>query len=270
MEYLVIDTETTAKEPHLGHLAEIGAVLLDSVTFEMKDVFHHKIKESEDFDRNAWIFSNSNLTAEDILKEGVSLESVREELQNLFDKYVVIAFNGFFDFKWLENRKFSIPRKGKDPMYITTNILKLPPRIRGTEYKWPSVQECLRYFKIDAIEPHRALEDARLEARIIIELIKLRKYEYSEAKAAADTNDLKVTRYQTKIDFLNKVKSSIENLRTALMRKEELELESQKVHTKEHLVRTESLKESADHLISHIDEKIAVCEKMSGKLNVKS
>ena len=56
-----------------------------------------------------------------------------------------------------------------DPMLFATDILKLNSQKGG--YKWPKVQECLYYFEILELGPHRALQDAKLEAEIMLRLI---------------------------------------------------------------------------------------------------
>ena len=75
-----------------------------------------------------------------------------------------------------------------DPMLFATDILKLHSQKGG--YKWPKVQECLYYFDILEEEPHRALQDASLEAEIMLRLIDLgyfssfitRRYHHTKSK----------------------------------------------------------------------------------------
>jgi DNA polymerase III epsilon subunit-like protein len=173
MNYLILDIETTATDPQSGVIVEIGAVLLDSVTHELTDVFHQFINEGKPIDPDAWIFKHSNLTPAEIYQNGRSIEDIKPALQKLLDAFTTIAYNCQFDFRWLESRGFSIKNKTKDPMYITTPILGLRDA-RGRE-KWPKVQECLNYFGIKETEPHRALGDAHLEAMIVDRLITLGK-----------------------------------------------------------------------------------------------
>jgi len=260
---MVLDIETTALEPRDGEIVEIGSVILDSKTLEIEKKFHKVIKEKSDFNRTAWIFYNSDLTPEQVDQEGVTIEGIKEEFQKLLNSYVTIAYNQGFDFKWLESRGFKITRVGKDPMPIATDILRIPSH-RG--YKWPKVQECLNFWKIKEVEPHRASEDARLEAMIVAELIKSNNYELLESLAVADTTELKIARYTAKIRLNKELISAINDTLEDAINDEESLLEEMKEHPKEHLVKVQSMNESVEHLISHINEKTKFYEQAIEKL----
>lgn len=170
MKILVIDVETTALYPKDGELVEIGGILLDMETGERKTLINMVIKPKGDFDQDAWIFNNSDLTPELVLK-GKSISILKKEIKELLSEYPVIAYNSDFDFGWLS--KYGIRPKIKileDPMFFATNILQIP-RWDGS-YKWPSVQECMDFFKIAGFEPHRAALDADIEAQIIFRLVR--------------------------------------------------------------------------------------------------
>ncbi|MFA5730741.1 MAG: 3'-5' exonuclease [Acidithiobacillus sp.] len=190
---LILDIETTGTNPIYDYIIEIGAVSLNTKTFEITDQFHSFICETQNFNKKAWIFLNSDITVEMILNEGKLINDIRDTLQHLLNSYQCTAFNCKFDFNFLKNRNFKIEHIAPDPMYICTHIFKIlrnkinskfqyhkssynSPINEINKYKWPKVTECLEYFKINEIEPHRALQDARLEAKIIIELLKLNKY----------------------------------------------------------------------------------------------
>ena len=173
MDLLIIDCETGGKTIY-DPLFEVAGATLNPVTGDIEEAFDYIIKNAN-FDENAWIFSNSDLTPE-LVRNGFELENIRWTIQALFDTMPVAAYNSQFDFGVLENLKFRIPHKLPDPMLISTNILRLPGKYGN--YKWPKVTECLDYFHIHENEPHRAAADAKLEARIIYELIKLGKFKY--------------------------------------------------------------------------------------------
>jgi DNA polymerase III epsilon subunit-like protein len=205
---LVLDLETTSIDPQRGHIVEIGAVLVDSKTFEIEPFLSKIIKETNEFDRSAWIFQNSSLTPEMVLNHGIPIEQIRDRLQSAMEKYITVAYSQDFDFGWLSSRGFQVPKKGKDPKFICTRILKLPGYYNS--YKWPKVQECLEYFKINEIEPHRAFDDARLEAMILIELIQRNEYEILESVAMLNSPDMERLRYQAKIESYDHLKRDIE------------------------------------------------------------
>lgn len=197
MKIAVIDIETTALKPTLGHIVEIGVVELDTTTGSMKMLFDKLIKESDNIDSTAWIFGHSTLTANDVMSHGVSIESVRAELQHIFDSYNCVAYNYRFDFDWLRNRNFKIEKVAQDPMFLMTEICKLPGK---NGFKWPTVQECLNYFKIRETEPHRAGGDVLLEARIIWEMIKSNQYPIDSSLTMADTPEKQIIRYKAKLE----------------------------------------------------------------------
>jgi DNA polymerase III epsilon subunit-like protein len=164
---LVLDIETTDINPQVGMICEIAVVILDLKTKKIEVVINEIIKEHDRFDKNAWIFQNSDLTVKDVMEKGIPLENIREKLQHCFNIYRTCAYSSNFDFSFLESRNFRIPNKLKDPMFIATNILK----IRNSKgFKYPKVTECMKYYKIEGKEPHRALGDVYIEAEIILKM----------------------------------------------------------------------------------------------------
>ena len=170
MKILVIDIETTGLCPVNDFIVEIAAVSLNTRNGRIKEKFHSLIKEYPIIPADSWIFKNSDLKHEDVMKYGNSIEEIRKDLQKLFNKFSCTSYNQVFDFGFLTNRHFYFKNKTRDPMLVLTNVLKINHGFKN--YKWPSVQEALNFFNMDIIEPHRALDDAKIEARIIFESIK--------------------------------------------------------------------------------------------------
>jgi DNA polymerase III epsilon subunit-like protein len=211
MKLLLIDLETTHLNPARGSIVEIGAVTLDLNTREIDRVFDEIIKPEQEFNTNAWIFANSSLSVKDV-KAGKTLDEIRDTFQQLLSSYPVIAYNQKFDFSFLTHNGFSIECAGRDPMYDATDLLKIP---RYDGYKYPKVQECLNYFEINVIEPHRAIEDAELEAQIVLCLMDAGAYSIGMGKLLAHTQREKAIRYMYKIKVYNRlireIESSIQN-----------------------------------------------------------
>ena len=161
---LVIDIETTGFEPELDHIVELGGVLLNTKNGRIKKLFNYLIKEPGfgERHRNSWIFNNSNLKFDKVMKKGKSLEDLRFTLQNCFNRYTVTSYNQMFDFGFLRERNFTFPNTTHDPMILLTDKFG----------KWPKVQEAIDSFSWKIVEPHRALKDAKIEAKIIREMIK--------------------------------------------------------------------------------------------------
>ena len=176
MKILITDIETTGFLNTGGSIVEIGAVSLDLENGEIKEVFNSLLKEDRltAKDREAWIFSNSDLTVEAV-RNAPKSSHVFERFQELLNQYPdgVTAFNNVFDFGFLEDRGLRF-KKLPCPMKISTNICKIPsPRGRG--YKWPKVEEAYKFFFPDTkyIEAHRGLDDARHEAEIVYKLYQM-------------------------------------------------------------------------------------------------
>jgi len=175
---LVIDIETTEKTPQTGKIVEIGVVSLDLETGNIIELFDSLLKEDglKAKDRDAWIFSNSDLTVEEVINAPPAAE-VFAQLQALLDLYPLgcTAFNRPFDIGFLESRGIKFSRNLQDPMILATNICKLPSPYRKGTYKWPKVQEAYDFFFPNSgyIEEHRGLSDAKREAQLVYELYKM-------------------------------------------------------------------------------------------------
>jgi DNA polymerase-3 subunit epsilon len=179
----VVDIETTGFSHRSDCIVELGCCELELETGKTRKLFDELIREPHfsPKHKDAWIFNNSSLKYEDIL-EAESLESYREPIQSIFNKYPVAAYNKRFDFDYLVDRDFNI-RELPCPMILATPILKLPPKIPGTVHKWPSVEEIWAYFypKIDYVELHRGFDDSLHEALIISRLYELGHFKLNES-----------------------------------------------------------------------------------------
>lgn len=177
---LIIDLETTNFLNRGGKIVEVGIVELDLNTGERKIVIDEVCHEkgiTRDEVVNSWIVNNSSLTVEAIRKSK-DLELLRGDIQHVLSAYPdgATAFNNKFDFEFLEDRGFMLPKKLDCPMLISTDICKIRGKRGG--YKWPKVQEAYDFFfgKTDYIEQHRGADDALHEAEIVYELYKLGKF----------------------------------------------------------------------------------------------
>jgi len=176
MQILVLDIETTGLDICSDMIVEIGGVLVDINTAEIRDLFHYLIKEPSltKKQQNAWIFRNSNLKFEEVWRDGIPFDEIRPELQGYFNQYCVASFNESFDLGFLRHRQFRFPSEGPDIMLVATNLLAIPHDYYGLKY--PKVSECMYFFNLKGKDLHRALEDARIEAQILLELRKKGRY----------------------------------------------------------------------------------------------
>jgi DNA polymerase-3 subunit epsilon len=170
----VVDIETTGFNHNRDCIVEIGIVELDLATGKCVKLFDNIILEdhfSPVFE-DTWIFLNSSLTFNDVLS-AQNFRYYKEQIQKIFDHYLVTAYNKEFDFGFLKHRGFKI-NELPCPMITATNIIKLPPKIPDTLYKWPNVEESWKFYYPDIpyVEQHRAYDDAEHEALIVYEMYK--------------------------------------------------------------------------------------------------
>ncbi len=172
MKIVVIDLETSGFSPEHNIILEIGAVLLDLSNGAIKPLFNELIKE-EGFNKSVkhcWALENSDLSFDEILEKGKSLDEIRNRLQSSLDQYPVTAFNSAFDIGFLSRRGFNIPKTTPCIMKTCTPIVGIKDR-RGRN-KWPNVDEAWAFFfpDISYTEKHRGFDDAAHEARILYKL----------------------------------------------------------------------------------------------------
>jgi DNA polymerase-3 subunit epsilon len=170
---IVIDLETTGLNPREGLILEIGIIKLNLNTGDTDIIFDSYVKEPAfgDEHRNSWIFENSDLNFEKV-ENAPLLDDLRQEIQEIFLKYPITAFNKSFDLGFLKSRGFEFPKELPCIMITSTNICKIPSRNRMEKYKWPKAQEAWDFFfpNSDYVEKHRAADDAAHEAKILYEI----------------------------------------------------------------------------------------------------
>ncbi len=177
MKILVVDLETTGFFAKSDAIVEIGISLVDTKTKKVKLVFDNVVKHGK-FKKwkhkDSWIFKNTTLTVEDVEKAN-SLRSYYKEIQTLFDKYPMTAYNKSFDIRFLEANGFKV-KDVKCLMKTATQYSKLKNKKGGV--KVPSVEEIYNQFFMTGdevyIEEHRAGADAMDEGKILLHMVELK------------------------------------------------------------------------------------------------
>ena len=173
MKLAIIDIETTGLNPHMDAIVEIGIVVADTETFETEVLFNKIVKDSnfnENMHSAAWIFSNSALTVKDVLADP-PLSDFTPELQDIFSKYPITAFNKSFDLKFLRARNFICD----DATCLLKMSWEYSDKLdKAGKKKRPSMEEIYNSFFGDYVEQHRALPDAIDEAKILLHIVKLK------------------------------------------------------------------------------------------------
>ncbi len=182
-EIVVVDIETSGFQHQGGLIVEVGIVSLDLQTGHISNEFSEIVQENGFGEKHArdpygWIFKNSDLQYEDVVRASNLLKMI-SKIQNIFDKYPygATAYNKQFDFGFLNSRGLRI-KELPCIMLSAAPVVGLPPNPGYRDPKWPKVQEAWDFFfpRSDYIEAHRALDDARHEALIAYELYKLGKF----------------------------------------------------------------------------------------------
>lgn len=176
MKILVVDIETTGFWPS-DAIVEIGISLVDTNTKEITLVFDKVVKDSKFIKwrhKDAWIFQNTTLTVEDVERAN-PLTSYFDELQDLFDRYQMTAYNKSFDLRFLRACGFKI--RDTRCLMKTASIYSSFKDKNGRK-KRPSVEEIYnQFFMKDGevyIEEHRAGADSIDESKILLHMVKLK------------------------------------------------------------------------------------------------
>jgi DNA polymerase III epsilon subunit-like protein len=243
-ELCVVDIETSALNENEGCIVEIGIILLNCETLEHFNLFNHLIKEPEKtLDCDAWIFNNSDLSYDLAERLGIQLEMLRPQLQAIFDKYNCTAYNQDFDFKWLRSRGFTIKKIAPDPMYIfKDDVMHIPDGRRGFK-----VIDALNHYNIEENEPHRALGDATLEAKIIAAMIQQGQYPLE-----ITDNHAEILKWRAKQAFHEYWITQIANFDAGY-------LPIVDVNTEDQLIWTTAMHESAEHFLADQQKALKHC-----------
>jgi len=177
MKLLVVDIETTGFFVNSDAIVEIGIALVDTETKQIELVFDNVIKHDK-FNskkhKNAWIFQNTTLTVEDV-ENAKPLSDYKDEIQALFDKYKMTAYNKSFDLRFLKAAGFKMDDV-KCLMHTATQYSQY--KDKNGKVKKPSVEEIYnQFFMKDGevyIEEHRAGVDAKDEAKILLHMVGLK------------------------------------------------------------------------------------------------
>jgi DNA polymerase III subunit epsilon len=182
-EIVVVDIETSGFQQQGGLIVEVGMVSLNLETGRISDELNEIVRENGFGEKHArdpygWIFKNSDLRYEEVLRSRDLLEII-PNIQSVFDRYQygATAFNKQFDSGFLKSRGLRI-KELPCIMLSAAPVVNLPPNPGYFDPKWPKVQEAWDFFFPGSgyIETHRALDDARHEALIAYELYKIGKF----------------------------------------------------------------------------------------------
>lgn len=191
MNIFVIDIETTGLDGVIfgDDIVEIGVARFDTETKKIYPVFsavvQHNTIEWPEEKQNAWVFSHTDLTLNDV-KNGMNALAVRTVLWSIVNQNdFITSYNEEFDFgKFLFSSPYYLGRAGKVAPCIMKTAAKCTDITldHAGGHKWPKLQTA--YDKLCSDDPanikgkqdHRALSDALVAAYVMKELIELGYY----------------------------------------------------------------------------------------------
>ena len=167
-EFLVVDLETSGFNRRIDAIYEIGVVRVDLEGGRIDHVFHEICNELPEKKVGGWqwIFWNSSLDVEDVISAPHFME-IADGLKTALSGEVVTAFNRSFDLGFLRHRGVKPDLVAPCLMYWFRPILGLLGR-KGL--KVPGAQEAwnVLFPGSNRLESHRALDDARFEAKLVM------------------------------------------------------------------------------------------------------
>jgi len=189
MEVLVFDTETTGywnnnlslNDPCQGTIIQLGFQFFDGnrkCQFELNSLLYPSIANLQCHEK---AYETHHIPIEDCYKCGVDQSSILSIFHSFVKRCdVIVAHNSDFDITMIKNqyRRNGMLEEVKlletkliiDTMKPATPIVKALP-IRGGHYKWPKLEECVKFFFNESMEgAHEALTDVKYCAKVFFEL----------------------------------------------------------------------------------------------------
>jgi DNA polymerase-3 subunit alpha (Gram-positive type) len=164
--YVVVDLETTGLHPMFNEIIEIGAIVVENG--EIVQEFHSLVKPKEKLDPFTVQFTN---ITDEMLQDQPTIEEVLPEFLKFCENSVLVAHNANFDYRFLRHYAKKVCNVDWNLPVIDT--LALAKRLlRLSSY---NLEKLVSHFKIGSFKHHRALEDAKVTAKVFLELLKILK-----------------------------------------------------------------------------------------------
>ncbi len=181
----VLDTETTGLEGAPKDLVlDVGIckVSLRRGTVEdcYSSVLGYDVEEWDDYLTGAWIFSNSDLTIEDIAFAKKPALQVIDEVRRILKGKDVTTYNKQYDLgkflyqePWVMRGWFN---ECADIMKAAAEVCKIPSKFSGGGYQYPKLDYAYGTITegdpagIEGKQDHRALSDARAASWLMVKM----------------------------------------------------------------------------------------------------
>lgn len=162
-KFIVLDLETTGSHPMNNEIIEIGAVKV--IDGKIVDTFSQLVCPREEIPE--YVSMLTGITA-DMVAKAPPIEKVLPEFIEFCQDYVIVGHNVIlFDYRMLKAKAnkqgYTFEKSAIDTLIIARNCLgNLPSRKLG---------DLCRYYGIDLIHAHRALDDAMATYELLAALI---------------------------------------------------------------------------------------------------
>ncbi|MEN3008131.1 PolC-type DNA polymerase III [Pseudothermotoga sp.] len=162
--YIVVDLETTGLHPMFNEIIEIGAVRIENG--EISDEFHTLVRPKEKLDSFTVQFTS---ITDEMLQDQPPLEEMLPKFLKFCEGSVLVAHNANFDYRFLRHHAKRIC--GVEWNLPVIDTLALAKRlVKLSSY---NLEKLVSHFKIGSFKHHRALDDAKVTARVFLELLKI-------------------------------------------------------------------------------------------------
>lgn len=183
MNILIFDTETSgfhsktlaADHPDQGHMMQLACSLINEKGQVFTD-FVTLVEPEVTYLVNAGAFAQHHIEYADCVERGMKLDVVLDVFDQLYQVAdLVVAHNLAFDSKILNNARALAGRpelawntpKHFCTMEAMTPICRLPAKFKGTEFKWPKLEEAHEYcFKTKHEKAHDAMGDVKATTKV--------------------------------------------------------------------------------------------------------
>jgi DNA polymerase-3 subunit epsilon len=187
LKFCVIDLETTGGNPETEKIIEVGMIKIENRTItEERSFLINPQKDIPDF-----VQKLTGIRKADV-EHSPKIEEVIDEIVQFIGDSILVAHNTSFDIPFLNGVLKNLQRPTMDNKVICTNIMTkyLIPDIMSSNLQYMS-----QIFNITHSKAHRAIEDARATAYLLLKYL-----EIFEEKKIRKVNQLYYPRNKFELD----------------------------------------------------------------------
>lgn len=180
--FVVIDCETTGLNSKVDKIIEIGAVkFIDGKIEEFQKLININCDSVSNFNKNNFIPNEiielTGITSNMLESYGVGLDLALREFIDFVGKLPLLGYNVSFDIGFFNSALFSLDEK-LSSAFSVNKVIDISRFVKHDRrfLKNYQLKTVLHEYNISESVPHRALLDARLTARLVLNLTELLKF----------------------------------------------------------------------------------------------